>query len=523
MLRNISFFQRIQQREITGKMYYPQGVQKEKQARELINQYKKAEKIEERILLLGQLKDLVLLNVKPAVDFYNNIYTYSFTLFEMNEVVNSAFKEIGYFNTNPKFLCNLFYRLWCLHGDGLPNIMEGFNCLVDATKMHDKQAVVASYILAYLYSAELGHNFKNVRPLGLGSLEFFYIQFIKKLEGLNINVVKLRLDGEIAFANLGCASAISNLIKWYSNGNEILHIEPDLDKAKELSLRLSTLEDFLQKKYCEYYDIALQNTKKFGYIHVGTPDVEFTYFLKVWGVIKFGADYQKALPIVKEEFIQEAMSGSIGSCLLLAYQALNDQDLSDAKKWFNKILEINGGEWVNPLEEAVIASRECYEIAIKQKVSVEDQHVLLEESARLGCVKSLLELGEQKLIQANLKEAKKYFNSALAHSSSTSVPYTICNSIIEFMHKGWVGLEPYYFATKGEEIKRGSRSGIIEMFSLANRIDDEELATSWSEIELNLSNSLIEPETIDELIKKTQDSCNRYYENDVEPTTQFKM
>src|SRR6185312_63455 len=290
--KGLSLFQQIQNREINGNTINTNQFKSQHEAKAcaLIIKFNKENNLVTKLSYLNELKRFAILGADSSLNYFNLPLFKSFDSLELNDAFNLACEEIAYQKSKPNFLCNAYYRFSCFDEYNLernfPRIQKSIDCLLSAAKMEGKNAVAASYILAYLYSSELGYHFQDKRPLQLASISYLHYQFTKPLENLstsekqiyfrrkNIDCNQLRLEGEITFANLGCSKAIENLVAWYTNGNQTLSIEINEDKANAWKKRLSELQDFLKSKYCEYYVLALQNTKKFGYVTVGTPEVD---------------------------------------------------------------------------------------------------------------------------------------------------------------------------------------------------------------------------------------------------------
>lgn len=537
--KGLSLFQQIQNREINGNTVNTNQFKSQHEAKAcaLIIKFNKENNLVIKLSYLSELKRFAILGVDSALNYFNMPLFKSFDSVELNDAFNLACEEIGYATLNPVLLYNAYCRFSCFDEYNMernfPRIQKSIDSLLSAAKMEGKDATKASYILAYLYSSELGYHFQDKRPLMLASISYLHNQFSTPLGRLsanekqtywrrkNIDCDQLRLEGEITFARLGCKKAIENLIEWYENGNHSLHIDINMDKAKEWKKRSSELQDFLTAKYFEYYALALQNTKKFGYVSVGDPNVDIEYFIDAWCQIKFGHDQERKASThleINKEFIQEAESGNIATCLFLGQAALKIKNLNEAKLWFNKILEINPVR-VKPAPEALLAARMCYELSIKENAESNIQNMLLEKAANLGCVFSLLDLGKMKLHANDFDNAKKFFNLALAQSSLTRTAYMICDYLLSAKENYTLEIiEPYYISIKGEEIKRGSISGIEDLMMVAQQAKNDELLSSWNAVyQARRHGYGVDPNKIDQLIEKTQAFFAEYGSYSLEP------
>ncbi len=535
----ISFFRSLQQRQVYGNALSPYDEEGDKEAKRFINLLgNRREPISEtdRIIYLSELKRLALLGSEPALHYFRNNLNARFTTFstiDLNHSFRSITEEVAYYTCNPKLLVEAFYLFAfdvCETNQlsfVLPNVEKGFNCLITAANMQGKHATIASYILAYLYSSELGYHFNDTVPLNLTSITNLYnklctvlnraIQENTPSNDINYNLILRKVI--LFFAELGCRQAIVYLMNSYKNGNTELKINKNSDQENKLGQRLDKLSDFLKEKYFEYFKIVLQNTKRYGHTTVSFPSVGFSYFVNVWGKIKYGEDYNKDTvdAIIKEDFIQDAMAGNLMASLSLGMLAFEDNNLNEAKIWFEKILACYRDVKVGKSNEVIIAARKMYEIAKNENSA--NQNQLLINAAELGCVTSLIQLGKIKLKANDFNEAKKYFDLAIEHSSSTSIPHQICNKLNHAFHLSQAVVSPYYFYLKGEEIKRGSLSAIDEMKSIATFTQDLELHNDWQEIknarEMN-PYAEVNAEIIDDLIKRTLENHARVYRYQIE-------
>lgn len=528
---NHVFFRAIQRQEITGnKKTINLGKQAEKQAVVLINQLKSETELSNQLIYLDQIKKLALLKVKTALRFYkeyceNNI----FEEMETNNAMNAAYEEIGCIHENPEFLCEAFYRNSCFRQynpeQAFPSLQKAFACLTLATKLKGNDATFASYIFAYLYSGELG--FYNDRSRHLGTLSNLYYEFMSPLLELtsdekykikktkNIDYDIIRLEGEIFFANMGSRDAINNLIEIYEHGREEFNIVANPEESNKWQQKLQKLPEFLIKKYREHFEVALQNTKKYGYCNGNrgrAPNyldytapknylpLDMLYFINVLGQINTGSSSYVIQSYYKQGFVAEAESGNISACLYLAYYELRCNKPEAAKIWYKKILETDYSIYIDMPYEIITAARSCWEYALNEGLPESEADQLLKAAADLGCFDSALLFASKHLEKNSNAEAIKYFDLALKHPHS-DIPKQISEILKEFISDE---IAIYRISVLGEGIKRYSLCCLETLIGLIFEYCNQEMKDSSKKIYTLMKKEMfVNDDHIDELITKT--------------------
>ncbi len=538
MQRAFSLFRLVQEREITGvtPLNWPGRQPDPSPSTALINAYLQNRQPEQLSTLVPILKTHALQGDEVATRFFISLVNNHRQPHETRNLLIAHLSEIAAFRQEAEWFYEIFkYRLPMQPAHPSQyDPRQAIDALCKAATLQGEFATKAAVILAHLYATELG---LLVRP-GANhqiSLKDLYLRFCNADSAPNI-----RRAGMTHFAELGCRQAISDLMRGNVTHAIGENMAPATNSAQHWQQRLQTNQAYLGSRFLHYYELALQNTLRFGppnYIADGFPH-------DIIELIDLCANYhsQQHPPIrghrlvgklqiyaeVKTKFIAAALEGNLVAAEFLALHASNPDnhwfafEPGDATHWNQHILDSR----IPDCKIVHRAAQRLFEAATPSSDHpVQDytqrQLKLLQTAYQLGCPESALKLAGRAMTYHHAEPAMDYINFALVRSTSASITRSLVTLLATHQWHQDARYIPFCYQVFAQDILRSpanARWVLVLIINECMKLNDQTLAGHWRKLNLDhFEITRMPPEEIDALADKTARAMVAYYHNSPSP------